>query len=240
MKVFALALALSSIPAAVFGEEAAQNKEAAPVKEAEQNIICGIFPFPPCPKPSPSLVPACPKPAPCVVPTCPKPPVCPIPEIACPIVDCPAIDCPVIDCPPFDFPAFNCIQAPCPIPGCAPCPIVDCIGPLPLEVSSVLNFVRDTPKINIDYTPSWGRGRPSTYIDNVSFPRVLTDKLYRYRILSGERDLGVRSANTVAADGSQRVNFLEWNKGYGIRDTITIKVLAVDPLGSEYLVAQWN
>jgi hypothetical protein len=101
--------------------------------------------------------------------------------------------------------------------------------------------VQATPRINIDYTPRWGRGRPQNYIDNVVFPRVLRDKTYQYRLVKGDQDLGVRDAYAVAPDGSQRLNFLEWNSGYGIRDTTTIKVFAVDPdNGEEYLVAQWN
>lgn len=96
-------------------------------------------------------------------------------------------------------------------------------------------------KIDVDYTPSWGRGSPNSYIDNLTFPKVLTDKKYKYRVTKGTKDLGVRDAYSVSADGSQKVNFLEYNSGYGIEDTTTIKVYAVDPdNGNQYLVAQWK
>lgn len=100
-------------------------------------------------------------------------------------------------------------------------------------------------KVEFDYTPQWGRGRPTTFVDNVTFPRVLTDKKYKYRVITGGwnsgKDLGVLDAYDVSSDGSQRVNFLEYNKGYGIRDTTTIQVYVVDPdNGNQFLVAQWN
>ncbi|KAH8820222.1 immunomodulatory protein FIP-Fve [Xylogone sp. PMI_703] len=105
----------------------------------------------------------------------------------------------------------------------------------------VLLSVSNLKKINVDYTPEWVRGKPNHYIDNVIFPRVLTDKKYKYRIVKGEEDLGVQDAYSVHEDGSQKVNFLEYNKGYGIDDTITIKVYVVDPdNGNQYLIAQWK
>jgi hypothetical protein len=109
--------------------------------------------------------------------------------------------------------------------------------------SSILIFhlISELQKIHVDYTPQWGRGSPSSYIDNVTFPRVLNDKEYKYRIVKGDKDLGVREAYSVQSDGSQKVNFLEYNAGYGIEDRTTIKVYAVDPdSGNQYLVARWN
>jgi hypothetical protein len=158
--------------------------------------------------------------------------ICP-PCRSCPkpfIPDCPLTPCPIVDCP------FN----PCPDISCAPCPELVCAKPRAVTCS-VLDLVQLTPKIDIDYTPRWGRGRPQNYIDNVTFPKVLRDKVYKYRVQKGSQGLGVRAANAVAPDGSQRINFLEWNSGYGIADTTTIKVFAVDPdSGTEHLVAQWR
>ena len=106
----------------------------------------------------------------------------------------------------------------------------------------ILFYLASTIKqVNIDYTPQWGRGHPSSYIDNVTFPRVLTDKEYQYRVVIGEKDLGLRKSYAVHADGSQKVNFLEYNAGYGIADNNRIRVYVVDPdSGSQYLVAQWK
>jgi hypothetical protein len=96
-------------------------------------------------------------------------------------------------------------------------------------------------KIDIDYTPNWGRGSPSTYIDTLTFPKVLADKKYKYRVVKGSQDLGVRDGYGVGSSGSQKVNFLDYNAGRGIEDSSTIKVYAVDPdNGNQYLVAQWK
>ena len=96
-------------------------------------------------------------------------------------------------------------------------------------------------KVNMDYTPQWGRGSPSSYIDNVTFPRVLTNKTYQYRVVKGDEDMGVRDSHPVTADGSQKVNLLEYNAGYGIPDTTPIKVFVVDPSnGNQYLIAKWK
>ncbi|KAF9472457.1 hypothetical protein BDN70DRAFT_900529 [Pholiota conissans] len=84
---------------------------------------------------------------------------------------------------------------------------------------------------------SWGARH---YVDEVTIPVVLIDKQYKYRILSGGSDLGIRDAYELSADGSQRINFLEYNKGYGIIDSMHIKVFVVDPDGNEALVAYWN
>ena len=113
------------------------------------------------------------------------------------------------------------------------------------ESALLFHLVASLKKVNFDYTPQWGRGNPSSYIDNVTFPRVLTNKVYKYRVVKGgsggPQDLGVRNAYSVGADGSQKVNFLEYNSGYGIADSTTIQVYVVDPdNGNQYLVAQWK
>ncbi|KAI0731409.1 immunomodulatory protein FIP-Fve [Earliella scabrosa] len=102
-------------------------------------------------------------------------------------------------------------------------------------------IISQDKKFCVDYTPNWTRGNPSRFIDNVVFPRVLTNKRYDYRIVKNETDLGVRQAYSVSGDGSQKVNFLEYNAGRGIEDTSRIRVYAVDPdNGNQFLVAQWN
>ncbi|CAM1507715.1 Fc.00g045630.m01.CDS01 [Cosmosporella sp. VM-42] len=111
--------------------------------------------------------------------------------------------------------------------------------------SLLFHLVTSLKKVNFDYTPKWGRGSPNTYVDNVTFPRVLTDKAYKYRVIKGGwtsgQDLGVRKAYAVESDGSQKVNFLEYNSGCGIADSSIIQVYIVDPdNGNQYLVAQWN
>ena len=47
-------------------------------------------------------------------------------------------------------------------------------------------------KLSFDYTPNWVRGNPSSFVDNVVFPKVLTDKKYSYRVIVSGNDLGVR------------------------------------------------
>ncbi|KAI0640748.1 Fve family of fungal immunomodulatory protein [Trametes meyenii] len=87
----------------------------------------------------------------------------------------------------------------------------------------------------------WTRGNPNTFIDSVTFPRVLTDKKYSYRVVKDDIDLGIRAGYEVNSDGSQKVNFLEYNSGRGIPQTSSILVYVVDPdNGNQYLVAQWN
>ena len=96
-------------------------------------------------------------------------------------------------------------------------------------------------KLSFDYTPNWVRGNPSSFVDNVVFPKVLTDKKYSYRVIVSGNDLGVRVGYSVQSDGSQKVNFLEYNKGYGIADSSTIRVYVIDPdTGNQYLVAKLN
>ena len=110
-----------------------------------------------------------------------------------------------------------------------------------VDTSVLLALAAQYQRIHFDYTPAWGRGTPSSYIDNVTFPHVLDDKEYQYRVVIGDKDLGLRKSYAVHADGSQKVNFLEYNAGYGIADNNRIRVYVVDPdSGSQYLVAQWK
>ena len=96
-------------------------------------------------------------------------------------------------------------------------------------------------KVSFDYTPNWVRGNPSSFVDNVIFPKVLTDKKYSYRVIVSGNDLGVRVGYSVQSDGSQKVNFLEYNAGRGIADSNTIQVYVVDPDdNNNYLIAQFN
>ncbi len=105
----------------------------------------------------------------------------------------------------------------------------------------IFALIPQTKKESWDYTANYGRGSPSSYIDNVTFPKVLADKKYQYRVVAAGKDLGVRAGYTVQSDGSQKVNFLDYNAGGGIPDSQTIKVYAVDPdSGNQYLVSQWK
>jgi hypothetical protein len=107
--------------------------------------------------------------------------------------------------------------------------------------SPVFELFYKQKKVDVDYTPQWGRGNPNNYIDNLTFPKVLTDKTYKYRIVKGSSDLGVKEAYQIQSTGAQRINILEWNSGYGIDDKTTIKVYVVDPTdNSSTLIAQWN
>lgn len=91
------------------------------------------------------------------------------------------------------------------------------------------------------YKPTWTRGSPSVYIDSVTFPQVLTDKTYTYRVVNGGVDLGIKPPYEVQPDGSQTVNLLEYNQGYGVHESIPIQVFAVDPEDDgETLVADWS
>ncbi|KAI1793471.1 immunomodulatory protein 8 [Ganoderma leucocontextum] len=105
----------------------------------------------------------------------------------------------------------------------------------------IFRLAWEIKKLAFDYTPNWGRGNPSSYIDTVVFPQVLTDKEYTYRVVVSGKDLGVRPSYAVESDGSQKVNFLEYNAGYGIADTKTIQVYVIDPVtGNDFIIAQWN
>ena len=110
------------------------------------------------------------------------------------------------------------------------------------STSAVLLALASTlQKVCFDYTPQWKRGTPNSYIDSVTFPKVLTDKNYSYRVVVDGNDLGTQAGYSVGADGSQVVNLLEFNKGYGVKDTSSIKIYVVDPDdGNQYLVASWN
>ena len=61
--------------------------------------------------------------------------------------------------------------------------------------------------------------------------------------MNGEQDLGIRPTYRRNTDGSQSVNLLEYNRGYGIHSSSSIKVYAEDPDGAEgetVLVAKWD
>ncbi|TBU30551.1 immunomodulatory protein [Dichomitus squalens] len=107
----------------------------------------------------------------------------------------------------------------------------------PLTTATIFALVWTQTKICFDYTPDWIDGGPR-YINGVVFPKVLTDKNYSYRVES-DRDYGVRAGYQVQADGSQKVNFLDYNYGLGIEPYRGIKVYVVDPDdGKNYLVAE--
>ena len=98
-------------------------------------------------------------------------------------------------------------------------------------------------RVDFDYTPQWIRSERGggVYVDGVLFPRVLRDQLYSYRVVVGEQDFGTLEGAPVAGDGSQMVDFMNYNQGYGIDETITVRVYAVAPdSGNQYLIAQWN
>ncbi|EJF63823.1 immunomodulatory protein [Dichomitus squalens] len=110
-----------------------------------------------------------------------------------------------------------------------------------VDTSVLLALAAQHQRVHFDYTPAWGRGSPASYVDNVTFPHVLDDKAYQYRVIVGDKDLGLRKSYSIQPDGSQKVNFLEYNGGYGIADSNRIRVYVVDPeSGNQYLIAQWN
>lgn len=87
--------------------------------------------------------------------------------------------------------------------------------------------------------PRWTRGNPKSYINSLTIPKPPTDKPYSYRVMKGDEDLGIRPTYERDPDGSQRVNLLEYNRGYGIPDRIRIQVYAVDEVGSTEMIAEW-
>jgi hypothetical protein len=91
--------------------------------------------------------------------------------------------------------------------------------------------------------PKWKRGSPRNYIDVLTIPEPPSDREYQYRVVKGDVDLGIKPTYNRDRDGSQSVNLLEYNRGYGISDRTPIKVYAVGQDGEEKvetLVAQWN
>lgn len=107
--------------------------------------------------------------------------------------------------------------------------------------SILLHLASTLRKVHIDYTPQWMRGTPEALVVAVTFPRVLVDKHYSYRVVCGDIDLGTKRAQGTQIDGSETVNFLEYNHGAGIPETQHIRVYVVDPdSGNQYLVAQRN
>lgn len=85
---------------------------------------------------------------------------------------------------------------------------------------------------------AWGS---SMYVNSTTIPFVPPDIQYAYRVVKGQSDLGVRKTYERNGDGSQTINFLEYNQGYGIVDSTHIKVFATDlGSGKEFLVVEWN
>lgn len=78
----------------------------------------------------------------------------------------------------------------------------------------------------------------------MTIPVLPSDKQYQYRVVKGDTDLGIRPTYTRGVNGSQDVNLLEYNGGYGIHDSVLIKVYAVDPDeeegNNETLIASWS
>lgn len=99
-------------------------------------------------------------------------------------------------------------------------------------------LIATRPKISYDYTPNWVKD--GQYINSVTFPVVLNDKPYTYRVKAGDKDLGVQPSYKVQPDGSQKINFLEYHAGYGIDgNTNTVYVYVIDPeTGNQYKIAQ--
>ncbi|OCH90019.1 kinase-like protein [Obba rivulosa] len=106
---------------------------------------------------------------------------------------------------------------------------------------SLSKFESEWRRVVEAHRPIWVRGNPSTYIDSVKLPRVLTTKTYDYRVVKDTTDLGIRPTYPRNADGSQDINLLEYHSGYGIADRVSIKVVVVDPVDNkEFLVAEWT
>ncbi|TCD63709.1 hypothetical protein EIP91_005080 [Steccherinum ochraceum] len=120
-------------------------------------------------------------------------------------------------------------------PSAPPIPLI----PLPLGTESI-SSERWRSTVSA-HRPEWTRGNPPVFVDSVTFPQVLTDKPYTYRVVKGGEDLGVKPSYEVQQDGSQTVNLLEYNQGYGVHETTPVEVYAVDPDDErETLVAEWN
>ena len=99
-------------------------------------------------------------------------------------------------------------------------------------------LVETMSRVCFDYTPNWQRGNTGNYVDAATFPKVLTNKSYSYRVVVNGRDLGVRAANGVNSDGSQQVNLLDYSGGYGVDQGSRIQIYAADPDDSnQYPVA---
>ncbi|KAM6502964.1 Immunomodulatory protein FIP-Fve, partial [Amanita muscaria] len=69
----------------------------------------------------------------------------------------------------------------------------------------------------------------SGHTDAVTFPKVLADRAYSYQVVIDGYDKGIRRDNPVAPDGSQKVNFLDYNDGFGIPNSSIAQVYVVDP-----------
>ncbi|KAM6502916.1 immunomodulatory protein FIP-Fve [Amanita muscaria] len=92
----------------------------------------------------------------------------------------------------------------------------------------VFLLVSQVKKIDFDYTPNYYRPT-SGYTDAVTFPKVLANKAYKYQVVVDGVSKGIRRDHSVAPDGSQKINFLDYNAGYGIPNKSSTQVYAVDP-----------
>ncbi|KAI0280321.1 immunomodulatory protein FIP-Fve, partial [Russula brevipes] len=63
--------------------------------------------------------------------------------------------------------------------------------------------------------PKWKRGSPRNYIDVLTIPEPPSDREYQYRVVKGGVDLGIKPTYNRDRDGTQSVNLLEYNRGYG-------------------------
>lgn len=84
----------------------------------------------------------------------------------------------------------------------------------------------------------WGG---SMYVNSTTIPFVPADTQYTYRVVKGQSDLGTRKTYERNPDGSQTINFMEYNSGYGVIDSTHLKVFATDSKsGREFLAVEWN
>ncbi|EJD51339.1 hypothetical protein AURDEDRAFT_57009 [Auricularia subglabra TFB-10046 SS5] len=85
----------------------------------------------------------------------------------------------------------------------------------------------------------WKRGDSNVHIDRLVIPQPPGGGTYLYRVLKDETDLGVRPTYLLEADGSQVVNLLEYNQGYGIHDSRRVRVFVGEEGsdGREILIA---
>lgn len=67
--------------------------------------------------------------------------------------------------------------------------------------SILLHLVATLRKVHFDYTPQWTRDAAQRDIIAVTFPRVLVDKRYSYRVVCEDSDLGIRSGAGAYAGG---------------------------------------
>ncbi|MCR6850436.1 binary toxin-like calcium binding domain-containing protein [Bacillus sp. IBL03825] len=91
----------------------------------------------------------------------------------------------------------------------------------------------------------WMEDKKMGYVNGIQFSRVPTYQKYQYKwVVSGgnfEKDYGPYDIRNLESDKSLKINFPDYNNGFGIPVTSVIKMYAVDPIShKEYLVAKWN